>query len=137
MRHRITDRALVPLVWNDEQNMWEIDPEAPKGPLAPSQDQVDEPECDCTYGAGRVTDQEHDEQWGRAVAADLPTLDDLWFLLTPQRDVSWNLKAKLGIEIRRVMPDIDQVTLDSLIQRMTLVSQSVDQNAYLRGKAER
>lgn len=74
MHHLIPTTAVIPLKWNDNEGIWEVD-----GPLGGRLVEGTDPRSDidmdqiCPCG----DDMLHDEAWGRATDADMPTYDDL------------------------------------------------------------
>lgn len=153
MLHKIRDTAALPMVWNDVENIWEIDFEQIRGPLAPAEmigDQV--PGCPCIDEHEGQTGIEHDEVWGRAVAIPFPTADDVAHMLgfsmikgdrMPVADASHPRTPSPELEkmIRGMIRNhVSEVThgerlVDELAAELLVVFASVDENAHRRGEA--
>lgn len=150
MTHRIPEQALIPLIWNDDEATWELDiPAMGSRPLKNADDaHHDGRGCD-PHGDGHDA-QVCDEIWGRALAADLPTAEDLTHMLgfamvratAPlSADVDWRpVSPSLVGMLKDAIPAIDLVMSDSqrdaLIRRLLPLFSSVDENAHRRGMAD-
>lgn len=72
--HIIRSDVRVPLIWNDDENQWEVDTTERADVPWTFVRGIHDPDCPCRETTqGGITSQEHDEQWARAVAANLPT----------------------------------------------------------------
>lgn len=157
MQHKIRDTAALPMVWNDDENIWEIDFDQIHGALAPAEmigDQV--PGCPCTDELGGEATVEHDEVWGRAVAIAFPTADDVAHMLgfsmikagrMPIEDAAHprSISPELRVDLERRIKDAfygarnDNQTMDQAAHRameaVVGTIASVDENAHRRGEA--
>lgn len=150
MTHRIEDAVVVPLLWDDDEGQWEIDPEALTGALQHADERTGvRGGCSCQEATeGGETSQEHDEQWGRACAAPLPTLADLVALASSQevrngnvralhpRPISDQFRLQLMAKVESAYDGSGRVAPGDVVDRIIPLIQSVDENAHRRGRYE-
>jgi hypothetical protein len=80
MQHNIRSDVKIPLRWDDDENRWVVDlVELGHGPL-PFAVGIEDSHCPCrdTTEDG-LTTQEHNDQWGRAATAVMPTGEEVSF----------------------------------------------------------
>jgi hypothetical protein len=157
MHHKIKDAAALPMVWNDDESIWEIDFEEIRGPLSQAETAgYQAPVCPCADGADAAAEVEHDEVWGRAVATPFPTADDVAHMLgfsmvkakrmavedtAHPRSISPELRVDLERRIKDAFYNTrnDGGTMDQAAHRAmeAIISTiaSVDENAHRRGEA--
>jgi hypothetical protein len=153
MHHKISDTAALPMVWNDDEGIWEIDADQLRGPLAPAEmigDQV--PGCPC-HDAPEAVDSgiEHDEVWGRATAVPFPDAEAAARMLGaavtqpgPNKNIGKGHRPISDRLVHMIEGVFDDVVGDSLgaaargemVRGLAPLFASVDQNAHLRGVAE-
>lgn len=151
MHHKIRDTAALPMVWNDDENIWEIDFDQIHGPLAPAEmigDQV--PSCACEVASTTVPSIEHDEVWGRATAIPFPSAEDVARMLGaavtqpgPNKNLQKGYRPASDGLVHMIEGAIDDASQaaphrqrDVLVQHLVPIFASVDQNAHERGKLE-
>lgn len=147
MNHRIEEAVVVPLLWNDDENCWELDIPSPSDPLNWGDDGTPvRDECGCKNEADEHS-QEHDEIWGRALATEPPSADDLAHMLgfsmvkagtfriedvSHPRTVSPNLRTEIQRRIRRAVDWPGEVNMSDVIDALIPLFQSVDEHASRR-----
>lgn len=153
MTHHIPEQVIVPVVWNDDEHIWELDTDAlPDGPLRSADADPDADARWCTHDDRHLA-QQCDEIWGRAMAADMPTAEDLTHMLgfamvratarvnpptadAPYRPASPGLVDMLDGAIKDTVPTLEDTYIRGLIRRLLPIFSSVDENAHRRGAWE-
>lgn len=135
--HIIRSDVRVPLIWNDDENRFEVDTASIPADFSLAFVQgVHDPDCPCREATeGGITSQEHDEQWARAVAADMPTATELGLGLRGDvRPVNKILENMILDVLDDAAGLLTPVEKGNVLAGLLPLFTSVDANAQARGE---